>query len=99
MTFVFDIDGTIIYCNYTGAQYLLIRENTDLIKIINSRYEKGDTIILQTARHWNYLNATIEQLTFIGLKYHTLVMGKPVADLYIDDRGINPEEFIKLFKN
>jgi len=33
------------------------------------------------------------QLSIWGCKYHELIMGKPHADLFIDDKGINSDEF------
>ena len=36
---------------------------------------------------------TDKQLKDWGCKYHELIMGKPHADLFIDDKGINSDEF------
>ena len=36
---------------------------------------------------------TKQQLDDWGVKYHELIMGKPHADLFIDDKGINSDEF------
>ena len=33
------------------------------------------------------------QLDIWGCKYHELIMGKPHADLFIDDKGINCDDF------
>lgn len=97
MTLVFDIDNTILLCDYINGTYTLKSYDPDLVKIVNIEYEKGTQIIVQTARHWNHLQVTKNQLDQIGIKYNTLVMGKPVADLYVDDRGMRPEEFCKVF--
>ena len=35
------------------------------------------------------------QLDIWGCKYHELIMGKPHADLFIDDKGINCDDFFK----
>ena len=35
------------------------------------------------------------QLDIWGCKYHELHMGKPHADLFIDDKGINCDDFFK----
>ena len=35
------------------------------------------------------------QLEIWGCKYHELIMGKPHADLFIDDKGINCDDFFK----
>ena len=36
---------------------------------------------------------TKEQLDDWGVKYHELIMGKPHADYFIDDKGVNADEF------
>lgn len=97
MTLVFDIDNTILLCDYIDGVYYLKAYDPDIISIMNLEYEKGTQIVIQTARHWNHFNITKEQLEKVGAKFHTLLMGKPVADLYIDDRGISPEKFCKIF--
>ena len=38
---------------------------------------------------------TEKQLKEWGCKYHELIMGKPHADLFIDDKGINSDEFFR----
>jgi len=36
---------------------------------------------------------TKQQLEEWGVKYHELIMGKPHADYFIDDKGVNADEF------
>ena len=38
---------------------------------------------------------TKAQLKMWGCKYHELIMGKPHADLFIDDKGISDEDFFR----
>jgi hypothetical protein len=98
MTLVFDIDGTVMETKLlSDGRYKLLSYDREMIAGINTLFDKGHTIIIQTARHWNKFQMTRVQLSRIGIKYHSLVMGKPVADFYIDDKGLNPEEFMKLF--
>ena len=35
------------------------------------------------------------QLDIWGCKYHELIMGKPHADYFIDDKAVNDEDFFK----
>lgn len=49
---------------------------------------KDTQIVVYTARHWDYLQLTEMQLRQWGVPYNALVMGKPSADIYIDDRAI-----------
>lgn len=94
-SFVVDIDDTIIYSLLENGTYKILGFNYKIIKKLNGLYDKGHNIILQTGRHWNHLRLTIQQLTKAGIKYHSLVLGKPVGDFYIDDKGITPEKFLE----
>ena len=38
-------------------------------------------------------NLTKQQLDDWGVKYHELIMGKPHADYFIDDKGVKDEDF------
>jgi CMP-N,N'-diacetyllegionaminic acid synthase len=96
-SFVFDIDNTIIFSEVNGNGFYIMRgANVELLQKINQLYDQGHQIILHTARHWNHLKITQQQLERIQLKYHVLVMGKPVADFYIDDKAVRPDEFINM---
>jgi hydroxymethylpyrimidine pyrophosphatase-like HAD family hydrolase len=94
MKYCFDIDDTILFSELVDNKYVLRGGNKEIIDKINNLYLDGDEIILHTGRHWNHLKNTVTQLRFYGVKYTTLVMGKPVADFYIDDKGLRPDEFL-----
>jgi phosphatidate phosphatase PAH1 len=101
-----DIDGTICengackVCAYEGSMPHLER-----IEKINQLYEDGHTIKYFTARgmgRYNddvqkakdkFYNLTKMQLELWGCKYHELIMGKPSADYYIDDKAIKDNDF------
>ena len=107
MTYVFDIDGTICtkLCELKGQDYndsLPLRERIDKV---NALYDEGHKIIYMTARgmgryennrslaeaeFWAFTN---NQLKEWGCKYHELFLGKPAADIYVDDKGMNDENF------
>jgi len=107
MTYVFDIDVTICtkLCELEGSDYTDSEPLATRIEKVNQLYEEGNTIIYMTARgmgrHGNNPQAAIEefyaftakQLKNWGCKYHHLFLGKPSADAYIDDKGINDEDF------
>ena len=42
-----------------------------------------------------FTDLTEQQLKDWGCKYHTLILGKPNADYYIDDKGVNSDEFFR----
>lgn len=91
-----DIDETI--CNspedrdYTKATP--IKKN---IKKINKMYDNGDRIVYWTARGTgsgiDWREVTESQFKEWGVKYHSLNFGKPIYDLFIDDKNINSERF------
>ena len=106
-TYVIDIDGTICTknCELKGGSYADSQPIYDRINKINKLYDEGHTIIYMTARgmgrHKNnqllaiqdFYMFTMEQITNWGCKFHHLFLGKPSADYYIDDKGINDEDF------
>lgn len=90
MKFVVDLDGTL--CTQE-SDYSFAKPIINRIYKINELYEKGNTIIIFTARgsetNIDWSNITINQLRRWGVKYHKLIFGKPSADYYIDDRNID----------
>jgi len=91
----FDIDGTLIRDLYKSP--VGIEKN---VKFCNEAYKNGHKIILNTARGMLSTNGDanlIEQkrnyiisvLNKVGIMYHELVLMKPYADLYIDDKSIS----------
>lgn len=103
MKYVVDIDGTI--CSITDGKYDDALPNGDRIAKINKLYDEGNQIIYLTARGMGrsgdnadlaketFYELTKNQLDRWGCKYHKLVLGKPSGDYYIDDKGMNANEF------
>ena len=103
LTYVFDIDGTL--CSLTNGKYEEALPFKNRIETVNSLYNQGHRIILNTARGMgrtknNQQQAnemirklTEDQLKSWGVKYHQLFMGKPSGDAYIDDKGEKDEDF------
>lgn len=108
-TYVFDIDGTIC-TKANNGDYSTAIPLKDRIEIVNMLYEQGNTIIFQTARGmgrsgnsqafaWEFFEKdTKTQLTLWGVKFHSLYMGKPSADVYIDDKAIDDNKFFDVHK-
>ena len=69
---------------------------------INELYESGHTIIYWTARGTgtgiDWRNVTERQFEKWGVKYHQLKFGKPIYDLFIDDKNINSDVFFGVMK-
>ena len=108
MIYVFDIDGTI--CTNSNGDYDYAEPLQERIDVVNKLYDEGHTIIFQTARGMgrtqnNQLSAYIlfydytrEQLEHWGIKYHTLFLGKPAGDIYIDDKGMRDVDFFNTYR-
>ena len=106
MNYVVDIDDTICIpgpteeTKYTGATPIPER-----IAQVNELYIQGNRIIYYTARgmgkHKNspklaydeYYDFTLKQLVSWGCKFNQLYLGKPSGDYYIDDKGVNTNDF------
>jgi|TARA_B100000767_G_scaffold140287_1_gene132565 hypothetical protein len=98
MVYCFDLDGTL--CNTDGNNYKDSTPKKKRIEIVNTLYEDGHTILIDTARGCvsgkNYFFFTIDQLKLWGVKFHTLRTGvKFGADIFIDDKGIQDQRFFK----
>jgi hypothetical protein len=70
----------------------------DRIERVNTLWEDGHTIVIETARGCgskiNHYEKTFDQLRSWGLKFDELRTGvKFGADYYIDDKAINSEDF------
>ena len=95
-TYCYDIDGTLCTkdCKYEDAKPF-----KGVIDHLNELYDEGNRIILFTSRgsvsgaDWRSL--TEQQLVMWRVKYHELLMGKPHADIFIDDRAKNIDVWIK----
>jgi len=92
MRIIIDIDGTI--CSEEDFKN---REKAKpfkkTIKNINSLKKKGHKIILFSSRPWSQYDMTQEWLKKKKLKFDNLILGKPIGDIWIDDRSINPSNW------
>jgi len=105
MKYCFDLDGTICDtpCNPDGhgQRYWDSIPIPFMVETVNRLYDEGNHIIIMTARgrgsgkDWTEL--TTNSLKEWGVKYHELepMFHKPTADLFIDDKGINVEDWKK----
>jgi len=93
--YCFDLDGTL--CTNTEGEYESAIPFPERISKVNALYEEGSSILIYTARgtvtgiDWRPL--TEKQLAEWGVKYHELRLGKPFADVYIDDRAMSDGDF------
>ena len=98
-TFVFDIDGVIATIT-PGNDYSLAGPLLDNIRRINRLHDAGNTIILFTARGSatgiNWSEVTHQQMVEWGVRHHRLMLGKPAADHYVDDKMMGLDTLAQL---
>jgi hypothetical protein len=87
MQIIIDMDGTICTEEKTFSRSMA-KPKEHAVKSINSLYNNGHIIIIYSARTWMEFEMTTEWLKKYKIKYHQLVLGKPIGDLWIDDRAI-----------
>jgi capsule biosynthesis phosphatase len=102
MRICFDLDNTLVTYPTIPGDYSSVRPIEDTINMARKLHSQGHTIIIHTARrmgtHKNNVGAVIRDIgkvTFdildkFEIPYDELIFGKPIADIYIDDRAINP---------
>ncbi len=105
MIYCFDIDGTLCSQYPESGDYAESTPVLERIAIVNKLYDEGHKIILLTARGMGRTNNdqigaykclytfTENQLKEWGVKFHELFMGKPEADIFIDDKGMKDSDF------
>ncbi len=102
MRYCFDIDGTL--CDTPNDEngkpdYLNAKPFPYMVEQVNSLYNDGHYIIMQTARGKgsgiDHTELTKKQLREWGFNYHELfpMFCKPTADIFIDDKGENIESW------
>jgi len=105
MKYCFDLDGTICDTPLRPSDlkpgYLEATPFPFMVEQVNRLYDEGNHIIIMTARGRgsgiDWTDWTIKQLNMWGVKYHELepMFHKPTADIFIDDKGMNVEEWKK----
>ena len=107
-TFCFDLDNTL--CNTKNNNYNSSKPIRKAIKTVNYLFDKGHIIKINTARYMGrskdklinkrHIKLKItKQLKKFGLKYHKLFIGKPSADIYVDDKAFGYDKtWIKKLK-
>lgn len=105
ITFVIDVDDVI--STHVNRDYDNAIPNEEVIGKINELYDSGVTVKLFTARGQvsckgdiDLINKTkrptLEKwLAKHNVKYHELLFGKPIADMYVDDKCMTVQEFLK----
>lgn len=102
---VVDVDDTLCYT--VGRDYANASPNMELISKLAALRRDGWIVTLFTARgqvscngdldliHERVKPILVEWLERHSVEYDELIFGKPYADVYVDDKGMTPEEFLK----
>ena len=100
MRICIDMDGTICESRKEGQSYLDVKPLPGAIEKLQTLKEEGHYLIIYTARHMKTCNNNLGMITAkqapvidewfknYGIHYDELWFGKPLADVYIDDKGI-----------
>jgi capsule biosynthesis phosphatase len=102
MRICFDLDNTLVTYPTIPGDYSTVKPIERMIQLVRKLHEEGHTIIIHTARrmatHKHNVGAvirdigrqTLDTLVDFAIPYDELIFGKPIADMYIDDRAVNP---------
>lgn len=95
MIYCFDIDGTL--CTRTDGDYERAVPFPDRIAVVNALHAAGHVIKLFTARGSttgiDWRDVTERQMQTWNVRFHVLIMGKPEADIFIDDKAFNADHW------
>lgn len=110
-TIVMDIDNTISFSSdYNDLDaYSKAKPNKNLIRTMQKMTDNGYKFILYTSRGWISCNESVVEaekkyrtqietwLSKNHVPYDRLLFGKPYGIYYVDDKGMTPDEFCKVF--
>lgn len=89
--FCFDLDGTL--CTNMEGDYEATRPFPWAIERVNALKQAGHRILIFTARGSttgvDWREVTERQLAQWGVSYDELILGKPTADVYVDDKSLH----------
>jgi capsule biosynthesis phosphatase len=98
----FDLDNTLVTNPTIANDYSTVKPIVKNIQLLNYLKNDGHEIIIYTARRMtthkgnigkvikDIASVTINTLEKLDIQYDELIFGKPIADIYIDDKAINP---------
>ena len=98
----FDLDNTLVTYPTIPNDYSTVKPIPNIINLLNTLKKKGHEIIIYTARrmktHNNNVGRVVKDIALVtfntldkfNIQYDEIIFGKPIADIYIDDRAINP---------
>lgn len=98
----FDLDNTLVSNPQIPGDYSTVRPIKKMIDLLLFFKKQGHEIIIYTARrmetHKSNIGKVLKDIAIVtfatldkfGILYDEIIFGKPIADIYIDDRAYNP---------
>jgi len=98
----FDLDNTLVTYPSIPGDYTTVKPIATNIQLLNRLKKAGHEIIIYTARRMathkhnigrvmkDIARITLDTLDTLEIEYDEIIFGKPIADIYIDDRAMNP---------
>jgi capsule biosynthesis phosphatase len=105
-TLCVDVDDTI--CFTKGFDYTTSTPNDPVVEKLRQAHNNGWRIVLYTARGQGRSGGTIETVADdihreisdfcerFDVPFDAIVVGKPLARWYVDDKAVRPDEFVHL---
>ncbi len=99
---VVDLDNTLITYPTISKEYSTCKEKKEITQWVREASSQGANIIVSTARKMETYNGSIgrviknngqqilKQIEDLQLGENEVLFGKPIGDIYLDDRSINP---------
>ena len=110
MILCFDLDNVI--CRTKNIEYKDAKPIARTVKIINKAYSYKFKVLIFTGRFYGKCNGNLnkilkmddgltkKQLKKWKIKYHRLIFGKPMFDVYVDDKNFQfKKNWHKQFNN
>lgn len=98
----FDLDNTLVTYPVVPGDYSTVKPVPRMVTFLRKAKAAGHTVIIHTARRMgshghnpgaacaDIARVTLDTLDAFGIPYDELLFGKPLADVYFDDRACNP---------
>ncbi|CAE7742034.1 klhl36 [Symbiodinium microadriaticum] len=90
MRFLFDLQGTLLTAPQEEGNLRSCRAIERNVKLLRRLKAQGHHILIWTESPAESGAELLDALRRLGVEYNELHFGKPVADFYIDDRGVDP---------
>ena len=111
MRIVIDLDGTICTTRENNDSYADVKPIPGAIDTMKRLKENGHEIIIYTSRHMqtcqgnpgkaiaNIGKITLDWLDYHDIPYDEIIFGKPIGDVYIDDKAIRFHSWSEVQRN